>query len=71
MDSIFMRGVSGLGMSVYSTSRFEFAVGRSPGEHTWHLDEAHYEAKGRLVGDGFASNAIFLSPEDRALGPIA
>lgn len=69
VDSIFMRGVSGLGMPVYSTSRFEFAVGRSGEEHTWHVDEAHYAAKGRAVGDGFAAADIFLSPEGR--GPAA
>jgi len=71
VDSVFMRGVSGQGMTVYSTSRFEFAVGRSRGEHTWYVDESHYDAKGRLVGEGFASDAVFLTPEGRRLRPIA
>lgn len=70
VDSIFMRGMAALGMSVYSTSRFEFSYGRGTTDHTWHVDESHYEANGRLVGDGFASGTIFLTPGDQQMGPI-
>lgn len=60
VDSIFIRGMNALGMSIYSTSRFEFSYGRGEASHTWHVDESFYEAKGRLVGEGFAADEIFL-----------
>ncbi len=60
IDSTFVRGVSAIGMSVYSTSRFEFALGRGGEDHTWHVDESRYAAKGRLVGLGFTTEEIFL-----------
>jgi len=61
VDSTFVRGMQAVGLSIYSTSRFNFAVGRgATTDHTWHVDEAFYEARGRKVAEGFDRNAIFL-----------
>lgn len=61
VDSTFVRGLRAVDLSIYSTSRFEFAVGRGAVDHTWQLDESHYEARGRLVREGFATEEIFLT----------
>ena len=63
VDSTFVRGVAALGLRVYSTSRFEFAVGRGTAGHTWHADPSLYAAHGESVGDGFRGGDIFLSAE--------
>ncbi|HEX2154318.1 MAG TPA: hypothetical protein VHL52_10110 [Acidimicrobiia bacterium] len=60
VDSTFVRGMGAVGLSIYSTSRFEFAVGRGGGDHTWHVDETFYQARGRPIGDGFRRDDIFL-----------
>lgn len=69
VDSTFVRGMGALGLSIYSTSRFEFAVGRRSADgHTWHVSDAFYEARGRPVAEGFSRDTIFLpragSPAD-------
>lgn len=65
VDSTFIRGMNALGMSIYSTSRFEFAYGRGGDEHTWQVDESLYEARGRVVAEGFAGEVFYLPSEGR------
>lgn len=64
VDSTFIRGVAALDIAMYSTSRFEFALGRRDAGHTWHADATLFAARGRKVGDGFARDEIFLPALD-------
>jgi hypothetical protein len=60
IDSTFVRGVTALGMKVYSTSRYEFVLGRGGDGHTWHVDRSRYAAKGKPVESGSVLEQVLL-----------
>lgn len=60
VDSVFVRGLRAVGGSIRSTSRYEFVLGRHETGHTWETSDEHFLARGEVVGDGDATDQVWL-----------
>lgn len=60
VDSTLIRGLGARGMSIWSSSRFEFVVRRAPEGHTWETSERLLLAQGEQIGAGSAWSDLML-----------
>jgi len=50
VDSTFIRGLRASGMSIWSSSRFEFVIRRAQTGHTWQVSEELLSTEGEIIG---------------------
>lgn len=60
VDSTFVRGMRSRGMSIWSSSRYEFVVRRSSAGHTWQTSEQLLKAQGERIGDASRWSDLML-----------